>query len=312
MSHNKCAQGVVSPKTSGSLGSSRVRNSAVGKICMWTLLDYPVGLQRASYRFIVFIADSENNVVRAFDQRAGRLYAPDAFKPASNETVADVAYSPESDTLFVATRYYQIPMTVVVRSFARTGDGWLVADRNEVVKDINISMMRVLRGRSVLVGFFNTAFVLVCAVQTDRKIKNCTQLTLPEKHWGFDAQLDDSGILLAAALESGSVSLFRVDANGAQKSLSNAPFSGARQPLFCGDTLLVGEAAYGPDKFIDFNGIVSFSIQGVPPAAPAQTRQPKQCNQALVVREWYTLRVRKEKSWISCLQFALIWIVLIK
>ena len=125
----------------------------------------------------LFIADSENNVVRAFDLSAGRLYELDAFKPsASNESVENVAYSAESNTLFVATLYPQVttPLTLVVHSLSRSDDEWRVVDRKEVSKDAHISMMRVLRGRIVLVGIYNTEFVHVCPVEEYWFIGNCT------------------------------------------------------------------------------------------------------------------------------------------
>ena len=49
----------------------------------------------------LFLADF--NAVRAFDVRTGRLDARDTYTPPNGESVNDVAYSAESDSLFVAT-----------------------------------------------------------------------------------------------------------------------------------------------------------------------------------------------------------------
>ena len=200
--------------------------------------------------------------------------APDAFKPpASNETVEDVAHSAESDILLVATLNSEVmPMTLVVRSFTRIGDGWLVVGRKEVAqKCSHIDDARPARQKCPRRDFQHGIHSRVSRADILVNWELPTWLTLPDRHLGFDAQLDDNGILLAAALQSGSVSLFRVDANGVPKLLSNALSSGARLPLFYGDTLLVGEAAYGSDKFIDFNGIVSFLFRETACSASANS-----------------------------------------
>ena len=96
----------------------------------------------------------------------------------------------------------------------------------------------------------------MCRVQTDRSIQNCTRLALPGEHSGFDVQLADNGIRLAAALrDNRSVALFRVDAERHVQLLSNASVPGAHFPLFCGDTLLVAVV----DRLI--SETVSFSIR---------------------------------------------------
>ena len=68
------------------------------------LWDWPVGQQRTSCSS----RTSGNDVVRAFDLRADRLDARDVYRAESGEYVSGVAYSAESDTLFVATWNYEI------------------------------------------------------------------------------------------------------------------------------------------------------------------------------------------------------------
>ena len=88
-----------------------------------------------------------NNVVRAFDLSAERLDAGDVYRAEStNESVLDVAYSAESDTLFVATRNNSHPNDYVVRSFVRTNNSWIPCHRMAFASKYNgRGMLRVLR-----------------------------------------------------------------------------------------------------------------------------------------------------------------------
>ena len=68
--------------------------------------------------------------MRAFDVRADRLDARDVYRAESGESSSDdVAYSAESDTLFVATRELT-GMSACARSPAQTTVGLLATECN--------------------------------------------------------------------------------------------------------------------------------------------------------------------------------------
>ena len=75
-----------------------------------------------------------NNVVRAFDVRTGRLDARDAYTPPNGEYVNDVAYSAESDSLFVAT-WHTDGSGVSVRSLRRTDGQWSECHRMQLAPE---------------------------------------------------------------------------------------------------------------------------------------------------------------------------------
>ena len=225
-----------------------------------------VGLSGGASAHELFIADIANNVVRAFNLKDDRLVVPTVYRgsAARGEFVHDVAYIAEWRTLYVATLNLK-RAKVKVHAIARTATGWWREFyRLQFASDGNGGVsLRVLRDGSIFIGQLDSAKVLMCRVQTDRKIKNCTKLTLLEVHRGFDVLLADNELRLAVALQSGSVSLYRVYAE--RRSLmfrSIATLPGARSPLFCGDTLLVREASnktYATSN--EFTGAVSFTFR---------------------------------------------------
>ena len=220
-----------------------------------------VGLSGGAAAHELFIADFANNVVRAFNLRTERFVAPAVYTGSAEsfELVQDVAYSAEWRTLYVATLNYKQP-NITVHSFTRTATGWRMFDQKQLTSDgFNGVLLRVLRDGSVFVEQLESAIIHLCRVQVDRSIGNCIQLTLPEAHTGFDVRLTDKGILLAAALQSGFLSFYRLDAGRAFRLRSKSSLPGARSPLFCGDTLLVGAASDESD--MSFTWLYSFSVE---------------------------------------------------
>ena len=192
----------------------------------------------------LFLADRD--VVHAFDVRTGRLDARDPYTPPNWEWVRDVAYSAESDSLFVATLDGS---GVSVRSLARRTDGlWSECHRMQLAWEGNYwgICLRVLRDGTLLCSKSGTGGIHVCHAHSDRSLQHCARVALPANHWGFDAQLVGNERRLAAALSDGSVALFRVDtAPAALVQLSRVMLADAIYALFCGDSVLVGVATDG-------------------------------------------------------------------
>ena len=191
----------------------------------------------------LFLADYLHRV-RAFDVRTGRLDARDAYTPPNGEEVNDVAYSAESDSLFVATEHSDLS-GFIVRSLARRTDGkWSERYRMQLAPEgYSKICLRVLRDGTLLFSQWGTDGIHVCRAHSDRSLQHCARVALPATHRGFDAQLAGNERRLAAALSDGSVALFRVDTEpAALVQLSRVMLAGARNALFCGDTLLVGVA----------------------------------------------------------------------
>ena len=205
--------------------------------------------------------------MRAFDVRTGRLDARDAYTPPNGERVNDVAYSAESDSLFVATYRYHKSLWerllkqcvganepqrahnagagVIVRSLARSTDGqWSECHRMQLERvGKNGIYLRVLSDGTLLCSQWGTDGIHVCRAHSDRSLQHCARVGLPAKHVGFDAQLAGNEKRLAAALSDSSVALFRVDTEpAALVQLSRVMLAGAQYVLFCGDSLLVGVA----------------------------------------------------------------------
>ena len=192
----------------------------------------------------LFLADSLREVVRALDVRTGRLDARDAYTPPNGEYVNDVAYSAESDSLFVAT-WHTDRSEVSVRSLARRTDGqWSECHRMilALVGDNWRICLRVLHDGTLLCSQEDTNGIHVCRAHSDRSLQYCARVALPAVHVGFDAQLVGNERRLAAALSVGSVALFRLDTEPvvALVPLSSVQLAGAQYALFCGDSLLVG------------------------------------------------------------------------
>lgn len=210
----------------------------------------------------LFLVDSSygNNVVRAFDVSASRLDACDVFRSPDGESVQSVQYSSELHSLLIASWLTDLS-GVIVRSLARnnTCSEWTESNRLPLKSENSgFVFLRVLRDGTVLCSQRDTNGMNVCRVLPDRSLQHCARVELPEKHWGFDAQLIGSERRLAAALWGGSVALFRVEATLVPiSSVHVAEVIGARIPLFCNDSLLVGVKTDN-----DFNEIVLLSTTG--------------------------------------------------
>ena len=205
--------------------------------CLW-------GLCGGAAAHELFLADFYNSAVRAFDVRTGRLDARDAYTPPNGEYLNDVAYSAESDSLFVAT-WHTDGSGVSVRSLARRTDGqWSECHRMQLAPEGNNWIcLRVLRDGTLLCSQWRTDGIHVCRAHSYRSLQHCARVALPATHEGFDAQLGGNERRLAAALSDGSVALFRVDTERAGLvQLSRVMLAGAGLALFCGDSLLVGVA----------------------------------------------------------------------
>ena len=194
----------------------------------------------------LFLTYLYNNAVRAFDVRTGRLDARDTYSPSNGESVFDVAFSAESDSLFVAT-YHLYHSGVAVRSLARRTDGqWSECHRMQLAPEGGYRIwicLRVLRDGTLLCSVRDTDGIHVCRAHSDRSLQHCARVTLPARHEGFDAQLAGNERRLAAVLSDGSVALFRVVTEpAALVQLSRVTLADARRALFCGDSLLVGVA----------------------------------------------------------------------
>lgn len=189
----------------------------------------------------LLLADYMNDVVRAFDLQSDRLDERNTFKTQSGELLDDVAYSSETGVLFVATRN-KANTSSKVRSFVRTSNRWDLRDQMEFEREMfGTVILRVLLDGNLFVSDREASGVRVCHVHIGGTFWNCTRLALPGRLKGFDVQLSDDGILLAAIPgESASLAFFRVDEERNElEELSNVRLPGAKLPLFCGDNLLV-------------------------------------------------------------------------
>ena len=214
-----------------------------------------VGLCGGAAAHELFLYVSWKNAVRALDVRTGRLDARDAYTPPNMEYVYDVAYSAESDSLFVATiSRREIEFDVefsgsIVRSLARRTDGqWSECHRMQLAPEGPEGLdtrvyLRVLRDGTLLCSQFGTSGIHVCRAHSDRSLQHCARVALSVKHFGFDAQLVGNDRRLVATLLGSSVALFRIDTEPvALVQLSRLTLAGSRKALFCGDSLLVGVA----------------------------------------------------------------------
>ena len=178
----------------------------------------------------LFIA--QYNGVCSINVRAVRL-DHDAFTAPHMELVQDVAYSPDSKTLFVATGH-EDGSGVSVRSLALPNKKWMhrIKLPMQVAERI---FLRVLCDESFLCSQENSDCVYLSG-----PLQHHTCLKLPAPHSGFDAQQVSSEIRLAVALKNGTVALFLVNTQDAVlELLFEQKLPGARIPLFCGDRLLV-------------------------------------------------------------------------
>ena len=231
----------------------------------------------------LFLADECNRAVRVFDVRTGRLDERDAYTPPNVEWVHDVAYSAESDSLFVAT-YHRDGSGVVVRSLARRTDGQLSeCHRMQLTREGDKKIwLRVLRDGTLLCSQWRTDGIHVCRARSDRSLQHCARVALQKEQWGFDAQLVGNERRLAVAFLDGSVTLFRIDtAPAALVQLSPViTLAGARRALFCGDSLLVGVATGN-----EVRKAVSFTTTG---GRLQRDRQLIPCDNRLAILRWFS------------------------
>lgn len=180
--------------------------------------------------------------MRAFDFSSERLDATDVYVAGSEEEISDVAYSAESDSLFVASKHKAKPIAIV-RSFARINNSeW--SERNQTQFERKGSRwihVKILRDGTLIYGQSGTAFIHVCRVHADRSIQNCKSFATPTKHNGFDTQLVDKDKRLAVAFENGSVAIFRMSEERIAYLPPLITLVGARHPLYLWDSLLVGK-----------------------------------------------------------------------
>lgn len=210
------------------------------------------GLYGGAAANVLFLADSAtyNNEVRAFDTRFDRLDQITVYRPNISEKVHDLAYSADSNTLFVGTLHADWT-GVSVRSFACANGRWSLFHRTQMEAEGRRDLyLRFTRYGTLLCGQSGTDGLHLCHVLLDRSIQHSTRIALPARHEGFDAKLIGNELRLAVALNDGagveSIGLFRIDGNCAV-SLDIVALSGARRPLFCGfnGELLVGVATDG-------------------------------------------------------------------
>lgn len=146
----------------------------------------------------LFLADYLNSVVRVLHLLNGRLDLREAYRCTEPETVRDVAYSADLDTLFVAT-LQEDNSGLSVRSFVRVNSEWNFRHRMQLSPEGNgWVFLRVLGNGGLFCGLSNTDCVAVCSVQVDRSMQYSGRIKLPEKHLGFDAQLTGNEERLAS------------------------------------------------------------------------------------------------------------------
>lgn len=187
----------------------------------------------------LFIARDNQPCVRAFNVRDARVGERDVFRPPKHEKVMDVAYCKEFEVLLIASFHFEAG--VCVRSVARSNadNEWTVAHRMQMAREgLGRVHLRVLPDGTIFCGQEDFDGMYTGRLLPDYSMEGFIRMQLP-RHKSFDIQKNSDERLLAAALMSGDVALFRVEAERAIE-LSRISLSGARDPLFCGDTLLVG------------------------------------------------------------------------
>ena len=175
-----CAQLVASSSASLSRDAFRLTHSAARTRRLYIFSDCAAGQQRTSCSSPTRLCG--NNVVRAFDVRTGRLDARDAYTPPNGEYVNDVAYSAESDSLFVAT-YHIDESGVSVRSLRRTDGQWSECHRMQLAPEgSGWIWLRVLRDGTLLCSQWGTDGIHVCRAHSDRSLQHCARVALPATH----------------------------------------------------------------------------------------------------------------------------------
>ena len=147
----------------------------------------------------LFLADSANNVVRAFNLSTGQLAEHDVYRgSADGGYVESVAYSAPTDTLIVCMWRAEMLRTAhKVHSFARTNRAdaeWEKRGRL-YLQAMGRGVLRALSdGRVVFGGEFETQWLRVLEVNENQ----CTfeageRISFESKHNGFDARLAPAG-----------------------------------------------------------------------------------------------------------------------
>lgn len=215
----------------------------------------------------LYFADRSNNLVRSFDVRSSKLDVRDAYRAERVEDVKDVAYSPESDTLFVSTRSQRgHDLITTVRLFLRTSNEWREFDRVQYQTPGEFwhwPLLRVVSGETLLCGTIHNDFINVYRVSANHSMLHSGRLQFPIQIFGFDIQqeLEGKQTLLAAVLVNGSVALYRVNSftDHSMQLLSLVALHNARSVLFARDTLIIGVSSFEGYYFDD---IFAFSIIG--------------------------------------------------
>ena len=257
--------------------------------------DWPVGQQRTSCSSRTI----NNEVVRAFDVRADRLDARDVYRAERRRVGVErgvqrrvghtVRRHAESTKLLMSPACAHSP--------AQTTVGFFVTEciiRIEEISDITISM-RVLRDGNLSVRSHTDTKWSSLVPRADRPVHSelHSTRTAGKTLWGSTCNSPTTGFGWPSLFTTGSVDLYRVDAERNVQLLSTATLIGGqmRMPLFCGDTLLVAVR-----NEYDYYEAVSFSIRGDRLQRDRQliTRDDRSAHRRLVVRERDTFRVRLE------------------
>ena len=193
----------------------------------------------------LFLADSANGVVRAFDVRSGRLDARDAYRRSDgNQSIVSAAYSARSDTLFVCTSFWN-PCPTLRPLVARANAEWRECHCLEVgVVFCGIQLRALSDGSLVLIKVKagGKSELQVLAADAARAMRQQRLVADTSVSADFDATLAAGGEIWLADAEKGAVAIHRVVEAGTRcrtEELSRCALANCWRPLFCGhDSLL--------------------------------------------------------------------------
>ena len=195
----------------------------------------------------LFLVDSANNVVRAFNTSTGQLAERDVYPGSvASGFVESVAYSALTDTLFTCTWRAEVVHTVHrVCWFARINAKW--HQRGYLrLRAMGKGVLRALSdGRLVFGGEFKSDRVHVLELDSNSppRLKKRTRILFESKqqHNGFDARLAPAGgeIWLAVAQSTESEGLVILFSGNSAKELDRRKLQAPWMPLFYGDSLFV-------------------------------------------------------------------------
>lgn len=215
----------------------------------------------------LFSADLANKVVRKFDVSSDRFNALSNVYQCSNaHSVRSVAYAAHTNTLFICTRRVgpdAKDIVQTVHSFARTDSKfdsrWQECNNLEIhLQGLRRGVLRTLNDWNLIIGDrYRPKCLQMLSVTSSREIHNGVRISLLVKYAEFDARLAEGKVWLAVAQDTKreheeSVKLYSADSNadGTAHQLSTFPLQEPRNPLFCGDNLLVyARNKYNPDEW---------------------------------------------------------------